>query len=246
MRGVRRLLASAGFGVVLATLTAVLTAPAVVAALLGSRGRLPNRLTRLWARLLLRVAGVRSSVTGADRIPSGPAVFAANHASALDIPVVFAGLPVDFRVIYKQSLRHVPFVGWALWAGRHVAIDRANPFKARRSLAAAAARIREGTSVVVFPEGTRASGGRPLPFKRGSFVLAIEAGVPVVPVSLVGVRERMPRGLGSLRSGTVRIVVHEPIPTAGRDPEAAAALADETHARVVSALQSSQQEATSA
>jgi len=227
----------AGISVALSTI--VLGIPCVLLGIVDRSGRASNALIRCWARLLLRLGGIRVRSVGKGRIPSGPVVFAANHASALDIPVLFGALPRDFRIVYKRSLGLVPFIGWALWAGRHVAIDRANPFKARRSLAAAAERIRGGTSVVVFPEGTRATGGAILPFKRGSFLLAIQAGVPLVPLSLVGVKQRIPTGLGSLTPGEVTLRIHEPIDTRGRDPEAAAELALEVRAIVVRGLMES-------
>ena len=214
----------------------VLCLPCVLLGLFDRSGRASNDVIRRWARLLLRTGGIRVRTLGAERIPKGPAVFAANHASALDIPVLFDALPNDFRIIYKRSLGRVPMVGWALWAGRHVAIDRANPFKAHQSLAAAADRIRHGTSVVVFPEGTRASGGEILPFKRGSFLLAIQAGVPLVPVSLIGVKQRIPKGLGSLTRGEVTIRIHDPIATQGRDPESAAGLAESVREIVIRGL----------
>jgi 1-acyl-sn-glycerol-3-phosphate acyltransferase len=223
-------------GLAIATSTAILSIPCMLLGLVDPSGRASNAMIRLWARLLLRLGGIRVTIEGAERCPNGPAVFAANHASALDIPVLFAALPCEFRIVYKRSLGHIPLFGWSLWAGRHVAIDRANPFKARRSLDAAAERIRGGISVVVFPEGTRATGGELLPFKRGSFLLAIQAGVPIVPLSLVGVKQRIPRGLMSLTPGAVTIRVHEPIGTAGHDPEKAAQLAESVRAIVSEGL----------
>ena len=155
-------------------------------------------------------------VRGLENVPAGPAVFAANHASALDILVIFGHLPVDFRIVYKQSLSLVPLLGWSIRLGGHVPVDRRNPFRALRSLEAAARRIRGGTSVVVFPEGTRSPDGAVRRFKRGSFSLALQAGVPVVPVSLVGVKAVVPRGLPSVRPGLVQVVVHPVVPVAGR------------------------------
>lgn len=213
----------------------ILTFPCVLIGLFDTSGRGSNAVIQFWARLLLRMGRLRVTTLDAQRIPAGPAVFAVNHASALDIPVLFVGLP-EFRIVYKRSLALVPFLGWSLWAGRHIAIDRANPFKARRSLDAAARRIHDGTSVVVFPEGTRANPGEILPFKRGSFVLAIQAGVPVVPVSLVGVKKRLPGGLGSFTSGEVTLRVHEPVPTLGRAPESAGELAETVRGIVASGL----------
>jgi 1-acyl-sn-glycerol-3-phosphate acyltransferase len=215
-------------------LTGGYAAAACVAAVADRSGRTTREIGGAWSRLLLRLFRVLVQVSGLEHAPAGPAVYAANHASAFDILVVFGHLPVDFRIVYKRSLSLVPLLGWAIWLGGHIPIDRANPFRARRSLAAAARRIRGGTSVVVFPEGTRSPDGAVRRFKRGSFGLAMEAAAPVVPVSLVGVKAVVPRGLASLRPGTVHVVVHPPVAVAGRAPEEAEALAEEVR-RIVAA-----------
>ncbi|HEX9203019.1 MAG TPA: lysophospholipid acyltransferase family protein [Vicinamibacteria bacterium] len=207
--------------------TLVFGSAAVLAGLLDRTGRLCRHLARAWARLLLRGLGVRVEVTGSANVPRGPAVYAANHGSALDIPILFGYLPVDFRIIHKRSLYLIPLVGWTLYLAGHVGIDRGNAFRAHRSLMAAAARIRAGTSLAVFPEGTRSPDARVRPFKRGSFVLALEAQVPVVPLSLAGVKRVAPRGLLTLRPGTVRLAIHPPVATAGLGPEAAESLAED-------------------
>ena len=190
-------------------------------------GRIPARLARAWARGVLAVCGVQVLVSGSENVPPGPAVFAANHGSALDIPVVLGHLPADFRVIHKRSLYLVPIVGLHLYLGGHVGIDRRNPFRARRSLERAAERIRGGTSVVVFPEGTRSRDEAVRAFKRGPFVLASKAGVPVVPLSLVGVKRVVPGGLLGLTAGTVELRIHPALSTNGRPPDEASALAAE-------------------
>ena len=125
-------------------------------------------------------------------------------------------------------------VGLYLKVCGHVAIDRTRAFKARKSLDKAIRRMRGGLNVLVFPEGTRSLTGEVLPFKRGSFVLAMDAGVPVVPVSLCGVKAVIPRGILSLRPGLVRVVVHPPVPTTGRTAGDAAILAEEVRAVVAS------------
>jgi 1-acyl-sn-glycerol-3-phosphate acyltransferase len=200
---------------------------AVVAALVDRSGRTTRAIGGVWSRALLRLAGVQVETKGTENLPAGPALFAANHSSALDILLVFGHLPVDFRIVYKRSLSLVPLLGWAIWLGGHVPIDRGNAFKARRSLDAAARRIRSGTSVVVFPEGTRSPDGTVRRFKRGSFSLAIEAGVPVVPVSLVGVKSVVPHGLWSVRPGRVRAVLHPRVPVEGRGADDVESLARE-------------------
>ena len=185
------------------------------------------RITRGWAKIVLFCAGVKVHVQGSENVPAGPAIYAANHVSALDIPLLFACLPADFRIIHKSSLYWAPVVGGYLYFGRHIGVDRSNPFKARQSLKRAASRIREGVSVAVFPEGTRSRDGRLQDFKRGSFVLAQDAGVPVVPVSLIGVKARVPRGLVRVKPGVVTMRIHPAVATAGRTPEA---VADEVRA----------------
>lgn len=214
--------------------TAAYATAACAAALADRSGRTTRAIGGAWSRLLLRLLGVGVRASGLENIPAGPAVYAANHASTLDIFVVFGHLPVDFRIVYKRSLSLVPLVGWAIRLGGHVPIDRSNPVRARRSIAAAARRIRGGTSVVVFPEGTRSPDGTVHRFKRGSFGLAVETGVPVVPVSLVGVKSVVPHGLTRVRPGTVAVVLHPPVPAAGRSPDEAEALAEEVR-RIVAA-----------
>jgi 1-acyl-sn-glycerol-3-phosphate acyltransferase len=204
----------------------------LAAGLVDPSGRAGRVIARGWARVLLLGLGVGVDVEGAENVPAGPAVYAVNHGSAVDIPILFGYLPADFRFIHKRSLYLVPVLGWSLWAAGHVGIDRGNPFRARKSLHAAAQRIHDGTSVAVFPEGTRSPDAGVRPFKRGSFVLALEAGVPVVPVSLHGVKRVVPRGLATLRPGTVRLVIHPAVPTTGRTVDAAASLAEEVR-RVV-------------
>lgn len=192
-----------------------------------------HAIVRAWSRLCLGLTGIEVRVSGLASLPQEPVVFVVNHASALDIPIVFGWLPVGFRVIHKRSLYALPLVGWCLYLGGHIGIDRKSPFRARHSLAAAAARIRGGTSVVVFPEGTRSRDGTVGLFKRGSFLLALNAGVPVVPVSLAGVKRVAPRGLLSLTAGVVSLKVHAAVPTDGRAPEEAEALAEEIREAVV-------------
>jgi 1-acyl-sn-glycerol-3-phosphate acyltransferase len=207
--------------------TLVFGCVALLVGLVDSTGRLCRRIARAWALVLLRVLGVRVEVSGCLNLPAGPAVYAANHGSALDIPILFGHLPVDFRIIHKRSLYLVPVLGWSLYLAGHVGIDRGNAFRARKTLDAAAVRIRGGTSVVTFPEGTRSPDAEVWPFKRGSFLMAVQAQVPVVPLSLAGVKRVAPRGILTLRPGIVQLKIHPPILTAGLRTEAAESLADE-------------------
>lgn len=171
-------------------------------------GEVAFQVTRLWARWILAAAGFDIEVEIEDQgrpLPEGPVVFVANHVSALDIPIVFLALPRSFRIVYKRSLLFVPLLGLFLFTGGHIAIERSRAFRARRSLDLAARRIRGGVSLALFPEGTRSGSGRVAGFKRGSFKLAADAGVPVVPVALIGVEDRV-RG-SRILPGRVRVKI---------------------------------------
>jgi 1-acyl-sn-glycerol-3-phosphate acyltransferase len=204
--------------------TAIFGLPCLLVGLVDRSGRLSHAMVRLWGRMVLVALGVRVDVEG-EPAPAGPAVYAANHGSAIDIPILFGYLPAEFRIIHKRSLYLIPVLGWFLFLGGHIGIDRGKAFRARRSLAAAARRIAAGMSVAVFPEGTRGSDQKIRLFKRGSFLLAIQAAVPVVPVSLVGVKEIVPSGILTLRPGRVVMHLHPAVSTSG--PADAETLAEE-------------------
>jgi 1-acyl-sn-glycerol-3-phosphate acyltransferase len=229
------------FGLVQAPLAILATGVLASLATLGGLvdARAVHVLSRLWSRLLLRLFRVDVLTRGMQHLAVGPAVYAANHSSSLDILVVLARLPVDVRIVYKKSLSLVPLLGWSIALGGHIPIDRSNPFRARRSLKRAAERIRDGTSVLVFPEGTRSPDGVVQHFKRGSFGLAIEAGVPVVPLSLVGVKALVPRGLFSMRPGQIALVAHPPIPVTDRTADDAQALAEQARIAVAAGCEGS-------
>src|SRR5687768_5850783 len=210
----------------LAALSCVFATAAIACSLVGAHRR-TRQVNTSWARTLLRIVGVKVVVEGAGHIPPGAAVYAANHGSVLDFPVLFGHLPVDFRIIHKRSLYLVPLINLFLFAGGHISIDRGNAFRARKSLDRAAERIAGGTSVVVFPEGTRSEHGEVGVFKRGSFLLAVRSGVPVVPLSLAGVKTCMPAGLRGMQTGTVRLIVHPPLATTGRSDADAGDFAEE-------------------
>jgi 1-acyl-sn-glycerol-3-phosphate acyltransferase len=182
-------------------------------------------LARTWSRWVTAFAGVKIDIDNrATLVPGQPYVFMANHASSLDIWALFVVIPRRLRMIAKKQLAWIPLFGWGMSAGRFIFIDRKNPVAARRSIDAACERIRNGDSVVIFPEGTRTRDGELLPFKKGGFHLASKAGVPIVPVALRGTRELMPRGSLLLRGGTMSAVIGEPIPTQGLSDEERAQL----------------------
>ena len=184
-------------------------------------------LARAWSGWVISFAGVTIVVDNrANLLPEQPCVFMANHASTLDIWAMFIVVPRRIRMIAKQQLGRIPLLGWVMWAGRFIFIDRQNGVAARRSIDLAGQRIHNGESVLLFPEGTRTRDGTLGPFKKGGFHLAVKAGVPIVPVALKGTRALMPRGSLLLRSGTIKAIIGEPVPTQGLSDEERAGLND--------------------
>ena len=178
---------------------------------------------RPWARFIFGMSGFRVRVDQRAEIPE-PVVFVSNHQNAVDIPALSAGIPVPFVFGAKAGLKSWPFVGWVLDRTACLFIDRSGPKKALASLREAAERIRGGASVLLFPEGGRAWRHTLLPFMKGPFVLAIESGVPVVPVALVGNTGVLDEKALVARPGEVRVVLGEPIPTEGLSRRDAGAL----------------------
>jgi 1-acyl-sn-glycerol-3-phosphate acyltransferase len=174
-------------------------------------------LGRLLSRIFLRCAGIRLRVDGLQRLQNGGVyVFAVNHESTIDPPVLAASLPPPVRFIAKQALFRSPILGGYLRRGRHIPVDRQDARSAVRSLAEAARCIRdEGASVLVFAEGTRSDELRS--FKGGAAHLAIHCGVPVVPVALVGAAGVLPKGSMLVRPGPLSVIIGEPIPTGSMD-----------------------------
>lgn len=150
---------------------------------------------------------------------SKPYVFVMNHQSMLDIPAAFAAIPADLRFVAKKVLKYVPVLGWYMRVTGMIFVDRSNRIQAVKSLKHAADKIRNGKSIIAYPEGTRSRDGRILPFKKGAFVLALEAGVPIIPVAIDGSGKVLPTDTFKVRPGTIRLKVGQPIPTAGRSPE---------------------------
>ena len=219
--------------------TIVCGAVSIVLGMLFRSGNPSHWLARLWSWLILTTCGVKVSLSGLENLERNRNyIFAANHQSIYDIPILFTWLPFSFRILYKESLNRVPFMGWHLFFCGHISVDRSNPVRARQSLERAAKRIRQGISVVIFPEGTRNANGSVGRFKQGSFLLAIKSGVPVVPVTISESWRIMKRGEVTVHAGTVRVHVARPISVEGLGDGAAIALAREVRETVVRHYQS--------
>jgi 1-acyl-sn-glycerol-3-phosphate acyltransferase len=207
--------------------TAVCGTLSICSSLFDSQGRWQHAFARAWSWLILKTSGIRVSVEGVEHIdPTKTLIFCANHQSAMDIPILFVNLPVQFRFVAKRSLFAMPFMGWHLRRSGHIPVDRDRPRDAMKSFEEAAAKIRAGSSVVLFPEGHRSRDGQVGPFKRGSFHLAVLAGLPIVPITLNGTRGVLKPDTYHVRAGEARMIVHPSIATAGlalRDVEALSA-----------------------
>lgn len=227
--------------------TVALGALSIASSLFDRRGHFAHRCARWWSWLILNTTGVRVAVEGLERIiPGTTYVFVSNHQSIYDIPVIFASLPYQLRIIAKASLARFPVLGWHLKRGGHLFVERDRPdhagiLKRWRSL------VSEGLSLIIFAEGTRSWDGRVAHFKAGSVLLALEAGLPLVPLAVIGTRAVMPKGRLRTEPATVRLIVHDPIPPprieapTARD---ARALASRIHAIVAGTVEARQFEQT--
>ena len=214
--------------------TIVLGTVSMLSTLVDRRGYTAHRCAQRWARLILRTTGVRVTVRGTPPPVGASYVFASNHQSIYDIPVIFDTLPHQLRIIAKASLGKFPFLGWHLRLAGHLLVDRENPgaaiFKKMQRM------IGQEASLIIFPEGTRSRDGRVGRFKGGVFLLAIESQLPVVPISVSGTRHVMLKGRLMTCPGDVTLTVHEPISTAGMTREDARALAARVQAIVAEAV----------
>jgi 1-acyl-sn-glycerol-3-phosphate acyltransferase len=193
--------------------TIVLGTISVLSTVFDRSGDFGHGCARAWSRLILWTTGVKVRVEGLEQLdPTRSYVFAANHQSIYDIPIVFASLPFQVRIIAKASLGKIPFMGWHLQRTGHVLVDRARagPGTVKKM----ARLVTKGHSLIVFPEGTRSTDGVVAPFKGGSFVIALDAKLPIVPLTIVGSRAIMFKGEMMVRPGDVTLVVHAPIETA--------------------------------
>jgi 1-acyl-sn-glycerol-3-phosphate acyltransferase len=193
--------------------------PAIFAAFLPPRGDWFLRFARGWARCVLSVSGVEVVVLRPERLPrSGGFIVAANHESFADIAVLLAVLPLRVRFLAKRSIFRVPVLGWSIAAAGFIPVDRGDRSGSAATVDAALRRLRRGLSLVIFPEETRTRSGELSPFKQGAALLALRAGLPILPVGIAGTRRVLPRGALHMTPGHVAVVPGEPIAAEGAAP----------------------------
>lgn len=195
-------------------------------------------LPRYWGRIILAVSGVKVTVKGMENLETGrPYIFASNHQSQFDIFAMQGCFKFDFRWLAKKELFQIPLFGHAMRRAGYIPVDRSHGRKAMKSLIEAAERIASGTSVIIFPEGTRSRDGKLHDFKTGGMFLAIKSGVPVVPVAIKGTYEILPKGSLFAKPGPVRIRVGKPFDTSKHTMKQKQELAEYLHDEVAKLLE---------
>ena len=211
--------------------TIVLGTASLVSTLFGRDGDFGHRCARAWAWLILKTTGVGIRAIGLENVdPAQSYVVAANHQSIYDIPIVFATLPLQLRIVAKESLGRIPFLGWHLQRTGHLLVDRQNP--GAGILKRMANLVRAARSLIVFPEGTRSIDGSVGRFKGGIFLLAIDSSLPVLPVSIARSRYVMMKGNLMVCPEEVTVTVHQPMATTGIRRERAREFAEEVRSVV--------------
>jgi len=178
------------------------------------KGRLGHHCAKLWGKVCLLANGVRVEVEGLEHLHKGsPYIFMSNHQGSYDIFALLGCLPFQFKWLAKKELFSIPVLGWGMAAVGYISIDRAGTRETVEAMNKAAQRIREGMSVVVFPEGSRSPDGSIQPFKKGGFTLSIKSKTPIVPIAIVGSREIMAKDQLAVTSGEIWMKVGHPIET---------------------------------
>jgi len=217
--------------------TIVLFIPITLAATFSSTGNLAFNLSKLWAWTLLIATRVRTRIVGKEKIKKGQTyIIISNHQSQFDILALVTRLGIQFRWIIKKELLKIPLFGYALLASRNIFIDRSNTKESIESINRGMKRLPKGTSIMVFAEGTRSPDGKIHPFKKGGFVLAIDYGLPILPITINGSRKVLPKGSVVFTPGEIEVIVGDPIDTRGYTRESLPELMERTRQVIVSSF----------
>jgi 1-acyl-sn-glycerol-3-phosphate acyltransferase len=198
--------------------TAVMATLSLILSLYDPDGRKQHRCASIWSRMIVRTVGVGVHVYGLENLRAGESyVFLSTHQSYMDIPVMLGYIPAQLRIAAKREVFQIPFLGWHMRRGGHISINRSSTQEAIETLRRATQEIRPGISVFLYPEGTRTRTGALLPFKKGGFKFALQTGLPIIPVTIVGTRQLLPPDSIIFRPRPVYMYLDAPIPTAALD-----------------------------
>jgi 1-acyl-sn-glycerol-3-phosphate acyltransferase len=209
--------------------TLILFLPITIASLLSKTGNLPFTISKYWAHIMLKVTCVHPVIRGREKIAKGQSyIIISNHQSDYDILALVTALGIQFRWIIKKELRKVPLFGFALYKSRNIFIDRGHGELAMKNIREGLDRLPAGVSVMFFAEGTRSIDDTIAPFKKGGFVMSIEKGLPILPITVNGSRKILSKRSLIFHPGIIEVVVSDPIETTGYSREDLQALMDRT------------------
>ena len=219
--------------------TCILGTLAILISLFDASGNSSHVVARIWGRIQLGMTGTRVTISGLENIdPRQSYILTSNHQSFFDIFAFLGYLPIQFRWIAKAELFRLPFLGWAMTRIGYIPIERESPKKAYRSMVRAAEKVKKGVSVLIFPEGTRSPDGKLQAFKKGMLLIALKSQAPILPITILGTAEILPKGKWYTRPGRVRIIIDPPIETAGIPAEKENELSDRVRQILMSHLKS--------
>ncbi len=213
------------FWILIIFLSIILGFLAIGAGFLDRSGNLSHQISRLWCRLLCKLNGVNVEINGLENILSNrPQIFVSNHQGYFDIFALSGYLPVQIRWIAKSSLFRIPFVGWAMMAAGYIPVERDNRKKAYEAFNKTLEKIKEGCSIIIFPEGTRSEDGKIGPFKKGSNLIASRSKSPMVPITIIGSGDIIKKGSATITPGPIRVIISPPVEPVSDKKENAAIL----------------------
>lgn len=194
--------------------TVILGTVAIILSIFDSSGNAPHLVARLWGKIQLKTTGTKVRIEGLDKIdPKQSYILVSNHQSNFDIFALLGYLPIQFRWTAKASLFRIPFLGWAMSRIGYIPIERESPKKAYKSMLQAAEKVKNGISVMIFPEGTRSPDGHLQPFKKGVFLIALKSQAPILPITIKGTNKIMRKGDWRTYPGNVQIIIDQPLET---------------------------------
>jgi 1-acyl-sn-glycerol-3-phosphate acyltransferase len=216
--------------------TVILGPPVILLSLITSSGRPAYIISRIWGWLISKTAGVTFSLQGGDKVVPGVSyIITPNHQGNIDILALMLMLPTPYRWVIKKELEKIPIFGWAL-RRMAVSINRANKVQAVRTLRQGADKLKEGWSLLIYPEGTRTPDGNLQDFKKGAFMMAVDTGVPILPVTINGAFKILPKKTLDLTPGHITVTISDPIPTEGLTEKDVPQLMESTRAAIMEHL----------